>query len=403
MTDTAVVYVPALDPEQRGSHGGLFRKLLGIAPFERNLMALKRAGIATAYLAGCDEARDIAVRLAARGDSRLPSIRHDAGVEPSSRLLLLDGRRLFHPDLVREAAEGPTDVFYVDGSGEPLAALAADGLPPAATSLAGALAVRGLFVARPLGPGHWAQAVSTEAERRLAARLLLASLVKPTDGWVSRRLNRPLSTRISAVLARRSVSPDLVTLLTLLVAVLSAVASAWGVYAGFALGGVLFQLASVLDGVDGEVARLTFRGSVRGEWLDTVCDDLANIVYFAGLTVGVSVAWKAPLLTWLGIITVVLDVVTVSLLYWLLAARLGARSLLAFESRLKAATPATGWKAAVARLQPIAKRDTYALLIMLAALAGIPWVVLLVAPVVVLSALVMAVGMAVRLRHGGRL
>jgi phosphatidylglycerophosphate synthase len=39
---------------------------------------------------------------------------------------------------------------------------------------------------------------------------------------------------------------------------------------------LLFQLNSIIDGVDGELARMRLEASVLGEWLDTVGDGLCN-------------------------------------------------------------------------------------------------------------------------------
>ncbi len=67
------------------------------------------------------------------------------------------------------------------------------------------------------------------------------------------------------------------------------------------LGGILFHFASVLDGVDGEVARLKFMSSRQGEYVDTICDSLAYVAFLAGLTVA---AYRAPvpdILFWNGV------------------------------------------------------------------------------------------------------
>jgi len=46
-----------------------------------------------------------------------------------------------------------------------------------------------------------------------------------------------------------------------------------GTWATLALGALLVQLQSILDGCDGEIARLKFKSSKIGEWLDNVLDD----------------------------------------------------------------------------------------------------------------------------------
>ncbi len=107
------------------------------------------------------------------------------------------------------------------------------------------------------------------------------SLTKPTDGLVSRLLNRRISTRISKWLARRRrpPSPDAVSVVAAWL-----VAAAGPLFASghTALAGVAVQLGSILDGVDGEIARLTGRASRVGALLDTVLDRLADIAAIFG-------------------------------------------------------------------------------------------------------------------------
>ena len=52
------------------------------------------------------------------------------------------------------------------------------------------------------------------------------------------------------------------------------------------IGAILSVIASILDGSDGEVARLTFQDSAFGCWLETVCDYLYYVFIFAGMMIG---------------------------------------------------------------------------------------------------------------------
>jgi phosphatidylglycerophosphate synthase len=61
---------------------------------------------------------------------------------------------------------------------------------------------------------------------------------------------------------------------------------AQGGYWGFLIGGALFHLTSILDGVDGELARLKFKSSLYGKWLDFMCDNLAYLAALVGFLVG---------------------------------------------------------------------------------------------------------------------
>ena len=52
------------------------------------------------------------------------------------------------------------------------------------------------------------------------------------------------------------------------------------------LGAILSLFASILDGSDGEVARLKLQESAFGCWLETVCDYLYYLFIFGGMTIG---------------------------------------------------------------------------------------------------------------------
>ena len=103
--------------------------------------------------------------------------------------------------------------------------------------------------------------MDTPQDARAARVALRRSLGKDADGPVSRWLNRPLSTRLSMVLARLRPAPDLVSLVAFALGVAGAALLAAG--QGLA-GGLLVHASSVADGVDGEVARLQLRGGPRG-------------------------------------------------------------------------------------------------------------------------------------------
>ena len=134
----------------------------------------------------------------------------------------------------------------------------------------------------PLPLGTWWQDVDTPEDLHRAAVRLRRSLTKSADGPVARYLNRPISTRVSMKLAHLPIDPDVVSLIAFLIAL----AGAWALGAGLGiLGGLLVHLSSVLDGVDGEIARLRLRASPAGALLDGVLDRLADAAIIAGTTV----------------------------------------------------------------------------------------------------------------------
>jgi phosphatidylglycerophosphate synthase len=121
--------------------------------------------------------------------------------------------------------------------------------------------------------------------REVTWQILQASM-KPGEGWVGRHLNRPISFRIAAWLLRYRVTPDMVTWATFVLAALMFALMGWGGVQGLMFGGFLYQVVSVVDCVDGDIARVSYQTSRRGATLDTALDMLANLGFFFGLMTG---------------------------------------------------------------------------------------------------------------------
>ncbi len=129
--------------------------------------------------------------------------------------------------------------------------------------------------------------VSSPSARRTAAWALLRASGKPQDGWLSRHVHRRVSRLFSYAFLTFGWSANVATGMTFLVGLAGAVMLAQTTHATMIAGGFLFWFASIADGIDGEVARLTLSESRFGEQLDTGVD---QATYVAGL-VGVFVGW----------------------------------------------------------------------------------------------------------------
>ena len=124
---------------------------------------------------------------------------------------------------------------------------------------------------------------------RRAARAILKGTAKPSDGVVSLLFNRPISQRISGLLLHiPGVRPGQLTIVTALLGLIMFLAFLAGGNTGLVLGGILFHVASVVDGVDGEIARATYRVSRRGAVLDTTVDMATNLLFYLGVTIALT-------------------------------------------------------------------------------------------------------------------
>jgi phosphatidylglycerophosphate synthase len=134
------------------------------------------------------------------------------------------------------------------------------------------------------GTGGAAVTVVDEPTRRQAEDAIFAELLRGDLGLVARWLNKPVSFRITRyLLCRLPVTPNQVTLGAGVIGLLGCALIATGSYAAVVCGFALAHAQSVLDGCDGELARVRFQQSAIGEWLDTVTDDGLNLALCAAL------------------------------------------------------------------------------------------------------------------------
>jgi phosphatidylglycerophosphate synthase len=125
---------------------------------------------------------------------------------------------------------------------------------------------------------------TAEAESRLIRHL--AAATQASDGLLARLVDRRVSRLLSPPLARRRVPPNAITLVGMSIGLSGAWLLSQVGYGLHLLGALLFLTAVVLDGVDGEVARLTIRESIFGHYLDIITDNLVHVAVFIGLAVG---------------------------------------------------------------------------------------------------------------------
>ena len=130
----------------------------------------------------------------------------------------------------------------------------------------------------------WLDVDTPEALREAERRLVRDQGRKTRDGPVSRYLNRPVSRWLTRYLVRTTVTPNQVSLISWLLACVAAGLFAVGGYPALAAGGVLAQLASIIDGCDGEIARLKHSQSEFGGWFDAILDRYADAFLLFGLT-----------------------------------------------------------------------------------------------------------------------
>ena len=113
---------------------------------------------------------------------------------------------------------------------------------------------------------------------------------------------RPLLTRILEPVAKRlNINPNIVTVISPFIALISAYFFATG---NLVLGAIFILLSGFLDVVDGAVARYHGRASPFGAFLDSTMDRFADAIIFIGIIFGGYIDWFVGVLAIHSAITV---------------------------------------------------------------------------------------------------
>ncbi|MFQ6071981.1 MAG: sugar phosphate nucleotidyltransferase [Methanosarcinales archaeon] len=129
--------------------------------------------------------------------------------------------------------------------------------------------------------GNFWMDIDTFQELKIAENKLLNSLTKPTDGVISRNINRKFSKQITRFLVKTKITPNQISFISFLIGIISAFS--FQMNYNF-LGGLFAQVSSIVDGVDGEIARLKFLKSNYGAYFDAILDRYADALIILSMT-----------------------------------------------------------------------------------------------------------------------
>ncbi|MBI4345293.1 MAG: CDP-alcohol phosphatidyltransferase family protein, partial [Elusimicrobia bacterium] len=139
---------------------------------------------------------------------------------------------------------------------------------------------------RPLPEGA---SIALDQDGRAVREWLLESARKGHDGFMARVFDRHLSLAVSRRLLDTSVTPNQMTIFSTLLGLLGCVLFLGPTPAWDVVGALLVWLHSVLDGCDGELARLKHMQSRLGGILDFWGDNIVHVALFSCL--GLSRYW----------------------------------------------------------------------------------------------------------------
>jgi len=137
-------------------------------------------------------------------------------------------------------------------------------------------------------PDDWIDLKEPGAVAR-AEQALFDGLSQDTDGYIA-HFDRRISVALSRLLLKTPVTPNHVTTASLVLGLLGAAWLAFGSYPFQILGTLLLWFCCILDGCDGEVARLKLLCSRSGANYDLGADHIAHLAIFLAVPFAVRTA-----------------------------------------------------------------------------------------------------------------
>ena len=220
----------------------------------------------------------------------------------SSRILVLAGNLLPRPSLLTHLTEMPlrAETMHVPVSGiaavetaDPKAMLSMIGRADDDLSVFSGLERTYQRAGAIIDSAGWVR-VSNRADLRNAERWLLRGLIKDAEGFMSRHFERKISLAVTRRLVRTDITPNQMTAVSVAIGLLGALFFLSSMPAYQLTGALLFLLHSILDGCDGEIARLKYLESRLGGILDFWGDNVVHSAVFVCIGLGWQMAIKSP-------------------------------------------------------------------------------------------------------------
>jgi phosphatidylglycerophosphate synthase len=216
--------------------------------------------------------------------------------------------------------------------------------------------------------------VSNRADLRSAERWLLRGLVKDTEGFMSRHFERKISLAVTRCLVRTDITPNQMTAVSVAIGLLGALFFLSSMPAYQLTGALLFLLHSILDGCDGEIARLKYLESRLGGILDFWGDNVVHSAVFACIGLGWQMAIKTPVPLILAVSAVIGTFLSAGFVY-----RQTMRNKVSEGPLFTSVTNSEASSRLITLADALAKRDFIYIVVILSALGKAHWFLVLAA------------------------
>ncbi len=287
----AVLALPR-PPEELSAIDWYWEKICGVPLLVRNIISLQRAGLNSLLIYHNGEGAELYKRL---GEEKKISIKLNWITDASEVIksienypaLIFNGAALHSKQEIQSAMDSMTNnietsLRYIerDAMTESLNQIILGN----ELSLTQSVGDQELSVA--FLPGKEDRRMSKPQDFLTQHERLLKGSGLSNDTFMDRTVTRFFSRQFTRLFLQTPLSPNMITLLSLVIGLISALYFFQGTYENSTIGSGLLLLSAWIDCTDGEIARLKFMESKIGGKLDILCDNLVHFAVFFAIGMG---------------------------------------------------------------------------------------------------------------------
>ncbi len=217
--------------------------------------------------------------------------------------------------------------------------------------------------------GYMLNLAPTQESLDSAKEIIFSNVGKTATGWIAVNINGRFSLPLSRQLVKTSLTPNMISVLINVIGVLSGPFYALG---HPVIGAICMQIATILDRCDGEVARVKLMETKKGQWVDTISDQVTMLSFYIGLPIGYYLNAQSSWILGVGALNVFFYLFFVAWSFYFLLKYTDSGSLVAYMDvdNFIDEKKTTVVRKFISFLRPLGRRNVYSMAFLVLAIIG---------------------------------